>query len=450
MKNKPIENKKIKVVEVSSDSNIGGAGKCILTFLKTFDREKFDVSVILPRNSLLKSEVEKYRVKVFEADNLAEKSLSLSAISGLKRLFKRLKPDVVHTHASMSARIAAKRCGIKIVYTRHSVFPPPASISKGIGKAINGFVNNHTADRIIAVAEAARDNLIATGVDPQKIEVILNGVDALVPCDADKIAELKKKYKRFISEYQQKEDTKNILHEHSDIVWGCWFQGMEHAPKMVQYCFESLKSNLRDKRIILITEENYKEYVQFPAYILEKYEKGCFSKTHLSDLLRLELLIKYGGTWIDATVWCSSPIYPDYLFDSDLFMFQNLKPGLDGQCTAVSSWFITSCSNNQMLVLERALLYEYWKENTKLVHYYLFHMFFQMVIEAYPDERNKVVPFSNATPHILLLRLFEEYDETIANAVKEMTSFHKLTYKFEESDTTIKNTFYQVLFGEQE
>jgi len=282
------------------------------------------------------------------------------------------------------------------------------------------------------------------GLSRKSLEIVRLAVDNRIYC------KLKKKYKGFISEYQQKEDTKNILHEHVDIVWVCWFQGMENAPKMVQYCFESLKSNLRDKRIILITEDNYKEYVQFPTYILEKYEKGCFSKTHLSDLLRLELLIKYGGTWIDATVWCSSPIYPDYLFDSDLFMFQNLKPGLDGQCTAVSSWFITSCSNNQMLMLERALLYEYWKENTKLVHYYLFHMFFQMVIEAYPDEWNKVVPFSNATPHILLLRLFEEYDETIANAVKEMTSFHKLTYKFEESDTTIKNTFYQVLFGEQE
>lgn len=282
------------------------------------------------------------------------------------------------------------------------------------------------------------------GLSRKSLEIVRLAVDNRIYC------KLKKKYKGFINEYQQKEETKNILHEHVDIVWVCWFQGMENAPKMVQYCFESLKSNLRDKRIILITEDNYKEYVQFPAYILEKYEKGCFSKTHLSDLLRLELLIKYGGTWIDATVWCSSPIYPDYLFDSDLFMFQNLKPGLDGQCTAVSSWFITSCSNNQMLMLERALLYEYWKENTKLVHYYLFHMFFQMVIEAYPDEWNKVVPFSNATPHILLLRLFEEYDETIANAVKEMTSFHKLTYKFEESDTTIKNTFYQVLFGEQE
>ena len=282
------------------------------------------------------------------------------------------------------------------------------------------------------------------GLSRKSLEIVRLAVDNRIYC------KLKKKYKGFISEYQQKEDTKNILHEHVDIVWVCWFQGMENAPKMVQYCFESLKSNLRDKRIILITEDNYKAYVQFPTYILEKYEKGCFSKTHLSDLLRLELLIKYGGTWIDATVWCSSPIYPDYLFDADFFMFQNLKPGLDGQCTAVSSWFITSCSNNQMLMLERALLYEYWKENTKLVHYYLFHMFFQMVIEAYPDEWNKVVPFSNATPHILLLRLFEEYDETIANAVKEMTSFHKLTYKFEESDTTIKNTFYQVLFGVQE
>ncbi|MDO5310729.1 MAG: glycosyltransferase family 4 protein [Clostridia bacterium] len=184
----------IKVVEVSSDSNIGGAGKCILTFLKNFDREKFEVCVVLPRGSLLKPEVENCKVKVFELDNLAEKSLDLKAVSELRRLFKRLKPDVVHTHASMSARLAAKQCKIKTVYTRHSVFPPPASISKGLGKLVNGFVNNHTADKIIAVAEAAKDNLTATGVCTDKIEVILNGVDALKPYDAQRLAGIRKKY----------------------------------------------------------------------------------------------------------------------------------------------------------------------------------------------------------------------------------------------------------------
>lgn len=184
----------IKVVEVSSDSNIGGAGKCILTFLKTFDREKFDVCVVLPRNSLLRAEAEKYKVKIFEVDYLAEKSLDVRAVSRLKRLFKRLKPDVVHTHASMSARIAAKLCKIGTVYTRHSVFPPSPVISKGAGKLINGWVNNHTADRIIAVAEAAKDNLTATGVSADKIDVILNGVEPLVPYSDEKIAELREKY----------------------------------------------------------------------------------------------------------------------------------------------------------------------------------------------------------------------------------------------------------------
>lgn len=176
----------IKVLEVSSDSNIGGAGKCIVTYLKEYNKEEFDVGVVLPYNSLLKPEIEALGVRVIEAAYLAEKSFDLRAVSGLKKIFKQENPDIVHTHASMSARIAAKLCGIKTVYTRHSVFPPSPKISKGIGKKINGAVNNGTADRIIAVADAARENLVATGVNERKIDVILNGVEPLKPFDEEK------------------------------------------------------------------------------------------------------------------------------------------------------------------------------------------------------------------------------------------------------------------------
>ncbi len=176
----------IKVLEVSSDSNIGGAGKCIVTYLKKYNKEEFDVGVVLPYNSLLKPEIEALGVRVIEAAYLAEKSFDLRAVSGLKKIFKQENPDIVHTHASMSARIAAKLCGIKTVYTRHSVFPPSPKISKGIGKKINGAVNNGTADRIIAVADAARENLVATGVNERKIDVILNGVEPLKPFDEEK------------------------------------------------------------------------------------------------------------------------------------------------------------------------------------------------------------------------------------------------------------------------
>lgn len=169
----------IKVLEVSSDSNIGGAGKCIITFLKYFDRSEFDVSAVVPRGSLLLPEIKELGITAYELDNLAEKSLDMGAVGLLRKLFLKLKPDIVHTHGCMSARIAARLCGIKTVYTRHSVFEPSKRLSKGVGKLINGAVNNLTADRIIAVAEAARDNLTATGVSDKKIDVILNGVEPL-------------------------------------------------------------------------------------------------------------------------------------------------------------------------------------------------------------------------------------------------------------------------------
>lgn len=176
---------KIKVIEVSSDTNIGGAGKCLLTLLENFDYNTFDVKVILPKNSLLKPHIDKMGIKVIEADNIADKSLDFAAVKNLKEIFKREKPDIVHTHASMSARIAAKQAGAKVVYTRHSVFPPSKRISRGFGKTVNGMINNHYADSIIAVAQAAKENLTDTGVSESKIHVVLNGVEGLAPISSD-------------------------------------------------------------------------------------------------------------------------------------------------------------------------------------------------------------------------------------------------------------------------
>ena len=70
-----------------------------------------------------------------------------------------------------------------------------------------------------------------------------------------------------------------------------------------------------------------------------------------------------------------------------------------------------------------------------------------MAIDAYPEEWAKVIPCSNAAPHILLLRLFEPYDDAVYKAVTEMTPFHKLSYKFDEAQIQIPGTYYQKLFG---
>ena len=265
------------------------------------------------------------------------------------------------------------------------------------------------------------------------------------------LGKLRRKYSGYIAAYLEREKGRKAQGgKRSDDIWILWLSGMETAPEIVQRCCRSVQESFPDRPIHILTENNYRDYVTFPAFIQDKIDRGVITRTHMSDLLRLELLIRYGGTWLDATVFCSSPVVPDYMMDSDLFLFQDLKPGWDGHCQRISSWMITACTGNPILRLTRALLYEYWKKNTKMADYFLFHDFFELAIEAYPEEWKKVIPCSNAAPHILLLRLFAPCDARVWDAVRGMTPFHKLSYKFDDEKARIPGTYYRKLMDGQE
>lgn len=257
---------------------------------------------------------------------------------------------------------------------------------------------------------------------------------------------LEKKYVDKIAEIEKQYQDADVIAERK--VWICWFQGMKQAPDIVKKCYSSIKENITDREVILLTEENYHKYISFPAVIQNKIDRGIIRGAHLSDLLRLELLDQYGGTWIDATVYCSSKDIPEYMLNSDLFLFQCLKPGRDGQSSVISNWFITAKPHQRFVFMVKQLLYDYWTSNDEVVDYFIFHDFFQMLIDRYPADWNEVIPFSNATEHILLLRLFEDYKDDVWNAVTAMTPFHKLTYKFDQAETLKSNTYYKKIMGE--
>ena len=109
----------IKVLNIISDTNIGGAGRVLLNYAKYRDREKFDMSVILPSGSMLTQPLRQLSAEVYEIDAMADRSFDREAVGMLKELIRKIDPDIVHTHGSLSGRIAARACGKKIVYTRH-------------------------------------------------------------------------------------------------------------------------------------------------------------------------------------------------------------------------------------------------------------------------------------------------------------------------------------------
>lgn len=282
-----------------------------------------------------------------------------------------------------------------------------------------------------------------TGVSYKSLELVRLGVQQKI------LHKLKKRYLPILESFDEewKSGRYAMKQESCPRIWICWMQGMEDAPKLVQDCYSSICEHITEREIVLVTAKNRKEYVVFPDYIEQKYEAGVITHTHFSDLLRVALLAEYGGTWIDATVFCVGGVIPRYMLDSDFFVFQNLKPGADGHVSNISSWFITAKTGHKFVLAVRDLLFAYWKTENVLVDYFIFHLFFSMIMDFYADDWKKVIPFSNSVPHILLLRLFEPYNEECYEELKRICPFHKLAYKRTPEEFALKGTFYDVIFN---
>lgn len=259
---------------------------------------------------------------------------------------------------------------------------------------------------------------------------------------------IRKQYQPLLDELVGRYNNLTFEHQHSHNVWVCWLQGMEKAPEIVKVCHASLKRHLKDREIVVITTENISDYVTFPEHVQRKYEKGIIPMAHYSDLLRLELLTRYGGTWIDSTVLCTGNVNDnldanlnlnEYL-EAELFLFQHLRKG-ETRFLGISNWFITASSNQKVLLILRDMLHQYWRDYNCVVAYFIFHIFFTMIAEQMPEEIEKMPRKSNKFCFYLEHRLGDEYDEEWMKELASRCNFHKLNGRLWEEAGLNTNTF---------
>lgn len=284
------------------------------------------------------------------------------------------------------------------------------------------------------------------------------------------------KYSSKVQEFKKFNSSRELKHEHPKVIWWCWLQGIGNAPSIVKACFNSLMREFKGARvqevqglndgyeIKVIDAENWKEYVELPDFIVKKWEKKQIPPALFSDLLRLELLIKYGGTWIDSTVLCtgfkefeslssssgssSSPSvqeFKEYL-DADLFLFQYTKQG--SIPVSISNWFISAHSNNEVLIVLRDMLYAYWKDFDCVLDYYVFHLFFAMISKEYP-EQIAAMPYGQSQNSLVLLHHWDEkFDQKKWDKLTSQVCFHKLAFRVGENVTKDKENYYNYILTE--
>ena len=223
-------------------------------------------------------------------------------------------------------------------------------------------------------------------------------------------------------------------------IWVCWWTGENDAPSLVKQCIRSIRRQAKNHPVYVISQFNFREYVDVPQYMLDKVQNGSMCIAHLSDYLRFSLLEKYGGLWLDATIFCSDEISSCY-FDMPVF---TCKGGDEkGKYISDNRWtcfcFGGFCGNVLFAYLRDAIAL-YWKQNQVAIDYLMLDYMLNLGYEKIKAiaECIDLIPENNLNRDDLRAAMnaslpAEKFDEVIVSG----TRLHKLSWREQYSRVSI-------------
>lgn len=238
-------------------------------------------------------------------------------------------------------------------------------------------------------------------------------------------------------------------------IWYCWFQGEENLPPLVQCCYNSLRENSGAYEICFIDEKNFADYVELPAHILKKFAEGKISRTHLSDILRVNLLERYGGLWLDATILVTEPLENHRELLERRYFTQkfyreksNDAPKIYVTNPSYGRWATfaqgSACKNYPLFSFMKNFYEEYWLEFDDVIDYTLMDFAMDMAYEKISAVRADMdaVPINNPDANTLVFKLNLPYAQYQYEKILAETFLHKLNWRVnlnsERPDTVYK------------
>lgn len=258
----------------------------------------------------------------------------------------------------------------------------------------------------------------------------------------DRIIQLQKRYSELlldelITQYEQgrpvdicRIDAQTVDFNGKIPAFACWWQGLDDIPDMVMNCLNSIDRNLPENvELHLITLENVFNYIDLPEWIIDKFNSGKITYTHLSDILRMGLLYRYGGMWIDATYFAADA-FDENIFSKDFWTLKAAKSEWKADLVG-GRWSGNCIYTKPGNILVRFVLnafYEYWRTQDELIFYFLIDIFIDIAYRRIPGCREMIdaVEPSNPMCHKLRNIANSKYNEQFGEKLCEDTYLFKL------------------------
>ena len=258
---------------------------------------------------------------------------------------------------------------------------------------------------------------------------------------------LEKEYKYIFEKYKNEKEIKEVGDNLP--IWVCWLQGEENAPQLVKNCINSIRKHANNHEVIVITEENYSDYIKIPQYITDKYNQKKISAAHFSDIIRMMLIRDYGGLWLDATVYCKKDI-PMSIFNQPVFSCKSERQKTNYISEYQWTSFILGGKKNSLFYRFMVDFYlDYWKKEEVAIDY----LFMDYVIVLARknldiiDSQIENIPINNVDRDYLASIFNNKFEEKeYSNFINSDTYLYKLSWRenFKKYTQDGEKTFYDV------
>lgn len=221
-----------------------------------------------------------------------------------------------------------------------------------------------------------------------------------------------------------------------------WFQGFRQAPPIIKRCLKSWKVHNPDWTIHTLHNGNLKNYINLDS-IVPGIRKRGIGLAGVSDVVRIALMKKYGGVWVDATTFCNQPLnkWLPANIKQGFFAFSKPTPK-----KLVSSWFLYSSKGNYITSKWFRKVKEYWEGRKRMDGYFWFHHLFNKLYDGdkkFQQIWDQVPKISADGPHYIQKRgrISREIEQSTREHIDHPKSpLYKLIHSLNFKEVVKKST----------
>lgn len=229
--------------------------------------------------------------------------------------------------------------------------------------------------------------------------------------------------------------------------WTLWWQGKDDMPPIISADINSKRRHLPGIELVVIDKHNVGDYIDIPDFIRRKFDQGIISVTLLSDYVRLALLARHGGFWLDATAL----LLTDVDIDKARQPYYTLRQPTGGTNVSQRRWAISHLASNRChsphFEKLRLMWEQVWQQCDAPPDYFTTDYLFALLHERDAAFRAAVeaVPINDGEPHYydLMPLLHRHFDECEYEALAPASMFicsYKLPKGF---DPSTPGTYYR-------